>query len=141
MKKVTLPQDMEVVPQLAFSRSKLEEVFIPASVIVVEDDAFSLCVRLHKVTFEAGSKLEELGKKAFWRCWDLQGIRLPEGVKTIGASCFDQTDLAEIEIPAGVERLGERAFNWCKCLRKIIFAEGSRLKEIGSWAFSGCHYL
>jgi hypothetical protein len=43
----------------------LIEIIIPASVEVLGDECFCKCIRLQSVTFEPGSRLREVGRKAF----------------------------------------------------------------------------
>ena len=44
-------------------------------------------------------------------------------------------------IPQSVRRIGNRVFESCKYIKKITFQEGSRLIEIGEYAFTGCSAL
>ena len=40
-----------------------------------------------------------------------------------------------MQIPASVQSIGESAFDECKNLKKVTFAEGSQLREIGKNTF------
>ena len=74
----------------------------------------------------------------FWGCTSLKEISLPEGLESIGWGCFKGSGLEEITIPKSVKRIdGEYvnghyygAFYECTSLRKVVFQEGSELKEL-----------
>ena len=54
---------------------------------------------------------------------------------------FSNGKLEEIHIPSRVHTIGESAFYECKNLQKVIFAEGSQLRDIGKNAFQYCSNL
>ena len=54
---------------------------------------------------------------------------------------FSNGKLEEIHIPSRVHTIGESAFYECKNLQKVIFAEGSQLRDIGKNAFQYCSHL
>jgi hypothetical protein len=66
------------------------------------------------ITFESGSQLSRLAKKAF-SCSRLTSIHLPASVTVIGEFCF----------------FGSRS------LVSITFESGSQLSQVASYAFSG----
>ena len=64
----------------------------------------------------------------------LEEVRLPEGVTSIGISCFaDCEGLRTVVLPMGLERIGQAAFSGCKALREIDLP--STVKSIGCRAF------
>ena len=60
MKKIELPEGLEVIEEGCFGRSGLEKIVIPKSVTKIKEWAFSECKSLWKVIFEEGSKLKKL---------------------------------------------------------------------------------
>ncbi|MDE5757314.1 MAG: leucine-rich repeat domain-containing protein, partial [Allobaculum sp.] len=64
----------------------------------------------------------------------LNTVMLPETVKEIGNSAFEETDFNQISIPASVESIGNSV--WAQTpLRYVTFEENSQLKTIGHSAF------
>lgn len=57
-------------------------------------------------------------------------------LRTIGYLSFYKTALEEVVIPASVRSIEPFAFNACKQLKKVVFEEGSRLRELKSDCFS-----
>ena len=61
---------------------------------------------------------------------DLKKVTLLEGLEKIGYECFNESGLEEIIIPKSVKTIEWSAFYGCKSLRKVVFQEGSELKEL-----------
>jgi len=66
-------------------------------------------------------------------------IIIPEGIKTVGRTCFAGTNVEEVVLPEGIETIDSDAFNLCTKLKKINFPE--TLKVIDHGAFNGCFSL
>lgn len=84
--------------------------------------------------------------------YGLKKVSLPDSLVEIH-DFFRGSEIEEITIPRNVEYLDSdyyalgnlievgSAFSGCKSLRKVSFAEGSKLKEIDQYTFSGCTNL
>ena len=66
-------------------------------------------------------------------------IYLPKSIKRIGKFAFAGTLIESFIVPASVEEIDEGAFDNCFRLKTLVFEEGSRLRRIGSYAFSSTH--
>jgi hypothetical protein len=88
---------------------------IPACIEVIGRDAFHDGCGTN-VRFESGTKLREIGEKAF------SNLRV----------------LKAFTVPASVEILGDRCFMYCSKMTTITFEDCSRLRKIGEFAFSKC---
>ena len=69
---------------------------------------------------------------------DLRGqkdVAIPDGVERIGERWFVNSKVESVTVPASVTAIEKEAFCDCKCLRRVIFALGSKLKKIGSKGF------
>ena len=86
------------------------------------------------MTFAKGSQLREIGRGAFYGCKNIV-LTLPEGLTSIGKELFKGSGIKEVHIPASVQSIGGYAFDECKNLQKVTFAEGSQLREIGEREF------
>ena len=95
-----------------FFGSRIESVVVPASVCEVGAEAFGRCGALRGVSFSEGSRLRVIGRMGFYGC-----------------------RLEEILLPASLEEVREYAF-YGNMLRSVIF-QGSRLREVGDYAFGG----
>ena len=77
----------------------------------------------------------DIADDAFNGASSLASVRLPAGLKTIGAGSFATTaSLTELELPEGLESIGDEAFNGGALLN---FKAPSTLKSIGVTALGG----
>ena len=76
-------------------------------------------------------------EEAFQDFDNLTEVYLCESLETIGMNAFYGCDrLQYIQIPASVTMIESSAFSRCLALTKVEFAYGSKLTEIGSYAFA-----
>ena len=81
--------------------------------------------------------LTEILERAFEGKRNLAGIKLPEGVTSIGGYAFQNcTMLNSVTIPESVSTIGTFAFAFCIGLSSITLPDS--VKTIGTFAFNGC---
>lgn len=97
-----------------YQNMRLISVFIPASVEIIEYEAFKDCKNLKFVEFKGKSRL-----------------------KIIGISAFEFTSIQSLKIPENVEEIRSCAFMNCRNLSSVILQRDSKLTTIGSCAFQG----
>ena len=61
----------------------IKKIFVPKTVLSINQEAFNSCSELIEVRFEEGSKLEYIGLYAFAHCYKLMKIDIPSSVTTI----------------------------------------------------------
>ena len=179
LRSVTIQQGVTKIGAKAFTGTAVSAIYVPASVRIIEENAFKELRKLAQVTFHKDSKMESIAASAFEGCVVLQSINIPATVKTIGANAFKNagnlknfdipaglTEIPEgmldgcknvrsikipasvtsigarafannssidaIEIPASVTTIGTSAFEGCSSANRILFADGSALKELGN---------
>lgn len=68
-------------------------------------------------------------------------LKNPEitGVQIIGDQAFAGTHIVNIDLPDSVKTIGESAFQQCDAMKSIVIPEGCT--SIGQNAFAGCQYL
>lgn len=112
LKSVVVPDSVVTVGEYAFgAETALAEVTLGKSLTTIGDHAFYGCEALAEVNFAQESALTEIGEYAFSKT-ALQSVELPEGLTSIGDSCFNNsTQLASAEIPSSVVSVGRSAFN------------------------------
>lgn len=72
----------------AFQESNITNVFIPASIKIVNRKAFKDCDQLETVTISEGVK--ELGDMAFGYCDKLRSLNIPASISTVYSSMIEQ---------------------------------------------------
>ena len=133
----------EEIPAYACSEcSNLQRVHIAKTICRIGECAFSNCISLSTVLFEEGSLLDVIENEAF-AYTGMTDIQLPKNLREIrrGAFCGCQ-ELTNVSISksGSLEVIAASAFRNCSTLKDIPFEETS-LKEIGCFAFFGCHQL
>ena len=89
---------------------------------------------------EFGSGVTSISSYAFFTCFSLSSITIPDGVTSIGNQAFrDFFSLSSITIPDGVTSIGNQAFSNCHSLSSITIPDG--VTSIGDQAFRGCYGL
>lgn len=79
--------------------------------------------------------LKYIGKEAFWGCWRLEKVDLPNSLEILGNYCFFRTGLRKITIPGGVKRIPHMCFGDCGLLNEAVLED--RIECVGSSAFGG----
>jgi len=99
-------------------------VVIPESVIVLDNTL----------------KVTKIGNEAFYKCYDLSSVTIPNGVKTIGENAFnDCRGLTTVTIPQSVIVIDKNAFNACTGLTSVTIEDAAT--SIGVQAFKACTNL
>lgn len=81
--------------------------------------------------------IEEIGEYAFYECFALKSIDLPENLKTIGRGAFIGSGLESITLPEGLQSIGNEAFSDCG-LTEITIPES--VTSIGESALTGNNF-
>ncbi len=106
-------------------------------------EAFNTHISAHSFSHGKGNitfykKVTSIGNYAFWNCYALSSIILPNSVTSIGDGCFAHcTSLTSITLPNSVTSIGEGAFAGCDRLTIYVqpesfnrFSAMERLKGI-----------
>ena len=145
MKTVTIPNTVTSIKQGAFNSSSIKNIAIPASVSLIEDEAFVSCYNLATITVDASNEtyespegsnaiIEKSTKTLIAGC---KSTIIPSGVKVIGARVFNSCNsMASITIPASIESIGDYAFGYCHNLTSVT-VEAVEPLAINETVFSG----
>ena len=159
---ITIPSSVTSIGDAAFSGcSSLTSITIPESVTSIGNNAFydtgiyndgynwedgvlyiSNCLIASAVTSIKGDyTIKEntrlIADKAFWRCYSLTSVTIPNSVTSIGNYAFCECEnLTAIAIPNSVTSIGDGAFSYCSSLTSITIPNS--VTSIGEYTFSGC---
>lgn len=75
-----------------------------------------------------------IGNSAFYNCWQLRSLTLPEGLETIGRQAFMYVPVSELTLPTSLKTIREQAFFNCNGIKELIIPEG--VASIGDYAFA-----
>lgn len=154
LESITLPEGITTISSNMFKGCRaIKTITIPASVTLIKNGAFISCAALEEIVFADGGT-EPLvmedgvaekrpatadtydGHGLFEGVGAVKKITFPERLAVIPEAVFACIKtLEEVYIPASVTKISADAFLQCTNLKKVVFAEGSKLTEIASRAF------
>ena len=102
------------------------------TVVGIADKAFQ-DKEIHEIRLP--NTLKYIEKEAFWGCWRLEKVDLPNSLEILGNYCFFRTGLRKITIPGGVKRIPHMCFGDCGLLNEVVLEDG--IECIGASAFGG----
>ena len=135
LSQISLHDGITSIGSWAFSNSGIERITIPSSVTSIPDGCFSGCSSLSQISLHDG--ITSIDRYAFSNS-SLKSVIIPKSVNSIGYRAFYKTALTSIKLP-GVKTIGSEAFENCKYLTNVQFAEG--LESLGNDPFRGCKAL
>ena len=137
---ITIPDTAESIGSNSFAlMSDLKQVTIPKKIKMINEDAFSNCMRLSNVKFHFPGSLAFIGRNAFAKT-NLSNMIIPSSVKVIGSGAFYWcSNLKKVIFMDGVETVGQMMFVECRELSYVSLPR--TLKEIGMYAFQACKKL
>ncbi|MGI5881369.1 MAG: leucine-rich repeat domain-containing protein [Syntrophomonadaceae bacterium] len=141
LNEVTLPntvRDLGVQRNVGyvFAKSGIEKITLPDGISLLPTNIFENATNLANVTFGEGSRLTEIKQHAFRGTSSLSSITLPNTVRTIGHSAFQNSGLVSFTFPTLVVTINESLFENCDSLIDVTFPEN--LKTIKARAFFDC---
>lgn len=135
LSEILLPDSLTVIGAYTFTNSGLESLIIPNTVTTVGEGAFYNCTGLQAVTLPDNTGYLKIENETFKDCSALEGIWLPDRIKTIGADAFAGCGiLSDINLPEGLERIESGAFKGCGIETLHVPASCA---EIGEGALAG----
>lgn len=134
---VKLPSSLETIGEHAFwGCNSLSAPTLPNGLTSIGEGAFHDCKSGNFKNIEIPDNCT-LGNEVFYRCTNLETVKLPADLTTIGNNSFDMCyNLKDIDLPATITTIGDFAFRDCRKLTK--FPSGGAVTSIGKNAFTGC---
>lgn len=134
--ELVFPNTVEEIRGEFFTLGYFGKVVIPASVKKIGNGAFSIAAVSE---FEFKGAPETIGDWAFSENFHLKTIKIPEGTRTLGASCFEKCDkMTQVELPASLTYIGAKCFSGDVKLATVKFAPGCAITKIPLGCFIDC---
>ncbi|MCF0206586.1 MAG: leucine-rich repeat domain-containing protein [Bacteroidales bacterium] len=146
-KGFTINEGTKSVLEYAFSDcTELTEISIPSSVSTIYQTSFYGCKNLKNISVAQGNSTYDsrnncnaviISKedKMFISC---ANTTIPQGVKSVSAKCFANSEITDIDLPASLNIIEDSAFMGSK-IQKVTIPE--QVKSIGKNAFANCTEL
>jgi len=140
LERVELPGGLTELGESCFSGCRMlcGELVLPPDLKEIPDGAFAYCSMLEGV--RVGDGVRSIGKNAFTDCSGIKSVTLPEELEAIGGFAFAAcADITEIKFPISLAEIGEFAFSKAISLTEISVPDG--VEVIGKGAFYYCTAL
>jgi hypothetical protein len=111
----------------------------PTEVKGINNNVFSGCTSLARVTFDSADTKLTLGTSVFENCTSLAVVEFPTNMSAISDNCFIGSGLVSITIPVSITAIGKNAFKDCVNLRTVTIL--GEVTAISDYAFAGCAKL
>lgn len=134
-KEMTIPTEVESIGPFALANFKhINTIYIPRGIKKVGYGAFCECSSLKTVLFQDVDQEIIVERRAFWKCYSLENINLPNQVTIIPEGCFEDCyNLQQILLPKGLKCIEKYPFKGCKNLSSIFI--GSNVNSISPNSF------
>ena len=148
LEEITLPPSLETIESEAFARSGLKEIYIPANVVDIVEDAFTNCSDLLNINVDPATRyyasadgvLYDKQLTTLYTCPGAKtSVSIPQTVTKISDRAFSGAQIASIELPGSLTEIGEETFMYCSALKEIAIP--NLVTKIGSDAFYSCQQL
>ena len=132
---IEIPKTVETVGSAAFGACVNLTITLPIRFIGGFSDPFSEDCKNLKVIIADGAT--SIHKEAFWLCYGLTSITLPNTLKSIEDHAFWKcTSLTDIIIPNSVTSIGNSVFGGCTSLENIVIPNS--VTSMGTDVFYNC---
>lgn len=136
IQKIIIPETVVEIGQNAFANClNLEEISIPQSVKKIGNSAFYECENLHRVNLP--KNIEIIEGYTFGNCRNLEYIRLPDNVKEILSNAFQNTGIKSIILPVNLKFIGHDPFVGCDIERIVSSSDKFIVKNMAIYTDNG----
>lgn len=105
-----------------FFLTNLVSVVLPESLTIIDNQAFSNCMKLTNIILP--ESLISIEESAFLNCMALTSIDIPDNVVSIGEFAFYScNELSMIFIGSGTTSIGDGAFSDCPSLKEFVVSK------------------
>ncbi len=139
--KITVSEENEYfcdIDGVLYSKDMKTVIYYPPSrnIVTTKDEDGN---DVNRIAYVIPDGVEEIRTKAFYKCYCLTDITIPESVKLIGEKSFFHCSLQQLNLPEGTETIEKDAFGFNYSLQELTI--GPNIKEIGEYAFYNCTNL
>ena len=135
-----VPNDIAIGEGAFYGNSYIERINIPVTVTEIGAGAFTSCINLALISLPMESVYSFDGRNLYdnrdsnelilhthlyinEHSSDSEPYKIPDGVKTIYARAFENTNIYKVIINSEINAVGDYAFNGCKNLFRVYFED------------------
>lgn len=87
-----------------------------------------------------GFKYNKIGDEAFYQCYQITELEIPDGIAEIGSDAFSMTkakcSFHKLTFAGSNIKIGDKAFQGCEMLKDIVLGENVRITNLGEAVFA-----
>lgn len=122
------------------SNSSLVSVTLGSGIEIIDAFAFNYCAKLESINFEDATRLNTIGKSAFYECNRLRAADLPQSVEIISMGAFyGCISLESVTLHEGIISIGYAAFWQCTSLTALTIPNS--VQDLDQSLLMGCTSL
>ena len=134
-KTYAIPSGVEVIGDLSFVWSEIDEVIMPDSVTTIKGWAFQ---GSHIKSLNIPDSVTTIGELAFRWCEELETIRLPKYLHAIERQVFSGcSKIKTLDIPGSIKTIHYSSLAWSENLEHIILHDGLEHIDGDGWLLLG----
>ena len=134
---VSVPDGVQSIFIDALSRSSIEEVYLPNSVLEIGARSFQYCSNLKAITIP--KSVQYIGEAAFSDCRSLHKAVFSGSPRYLGQYCFSRTMIETAIFPKGILNTLGPIYTNCVYLKEAVIEEKEMVMNTGE--FSKCDNL
>lgn len=150
-KALSIVNGVRCVQRKAFERSQIEQIYVPSTVEIIEEDAFYMTMKLQKIEVDGINTKYRSCDGVLHSRDGSELIRYPQGkldvayylednVIKIGKKAFScATTLSSVTFSGSLQEICENAFEYCVGIENIMLPRS--IEVIGERAFQYCEKM
>lgn len=87
-----------------------------------------------------GFKYNKIGDEAFYQCYQITELEIPDGIAEIGSDAFSMTkakcSFNKLTFAGSNIKIGDKAFQGCEMLKDIVLGENVKITNLGEAVFA-----
>lgn len=87
-----------------------------------------------------GFKYNKIGDEAFYQCYQITELEIPDGIAEIGSDAFSMTkaecSFHKLTFAGSNIKIGDKAFQGCEMLKDIVLGENVKITNLGEAVFA-----
>lgn len=133
LKTFIIPENskLEIIEENTFEDTSIEELFIPSSLIHLQDNWNNHMKNLSNIKISPDNpKYKYLDNKN-----QIVVCKSDKSLKNFDVICYAHSMIEKVTFPSYIKYISSSAFSFCKQLKRIEIPENSELYSIGSYSF------
>lgn len=113
---------------------------IPQATIQTMIDKAAAYAKANPNANKDGFKYNKIGDEAFYQCYQITELVIPDGIAEIGSDAFSMTkaqcSFHKLTFAGSNIKIGDKAFQGCEMLKDIVLGENVKITNLGEAVFA-----